>query len=105
MSLSSPVAPQEPIWREPQRPAHVGTVIAAILGITLGIVALVAVALYLLGALGATSFGVAASERKKMRLPASRPALLRASSSIGDDGSMAMMRPSASIFERISSAG
>ena len=60
MSLSSPVAPQQPIWREPQRPAHVGTVIAAILGITLGIVALVAVALYLLGALGVTSVGVAA---------------------------------------------
>src|SRR5689334_856783 len=53
MSLSSPVSPQQPIWREPQRPAHVGTAVAAVLGIALGAVALIAVGLYLLAALGA----------------------------------------------------
>jgi RsiW-degrading membrane proteinase PrsW (M82 family) len=60
MSLSSPRSPQQPIWREPQRPAHVGTAVAAVLGIALGIVAVLAVGLYLLAALGPLSVGVAA---------------------------------------------
>ena len=40
-----------------------------------------------------------------MRLPESGPALVRASSSIGDEGSMAMMRPWSSMLRRISSDG
>jgi RsiW-degrading membrane proteinase PrsW (M82 family) len=60
MSLSSPPSLQQPIWREPQRPGHVGTAVAAVLGITLGAVAVVAVGLYLLAALGPISVGIAA---------------------------------------------
>jgi protease PrsW len=60
MTVSSPVSPQRPIWREPQRTAHVGTAVAAVLGITLGVVAVIAVGLYLLAALGVISVGIAA---------------------------------------------
>src|SRR4051794_20678072 len=61
MSLSSPPSLQEPIWREPQRPAHVGPAVAAALGIAAGAAAVVAVGLYLLAALGPASVGIAAS--------------------------------------------
>jgi RsiW-degrading membrane proteinase PrsW (M82 family) len=60
MSLSSPSAPQQPIWAEPQRRPHIGTAVAAVLGIALGVVALVAVGLYLLSALGLVTVGIAA---------------------------------------------
>ncbi|MGN6741917.1 MAG: PrsW family intramembrane metalloprotease [Amnibacterium sp.] len=58
-ALAGPTAPQQPIWHEPQRPRHVGTAIAAVLGIAVAALALAAVLVYLVGALGTAGVAVA----------------------------------------------
>ncbi|MDQ1512460.1 MAG: protease PrsW [Microbacteriaceae bacterium] len=58
--LTVPASPQQPIWAEPQRPARAGTVVAAVLGITIGALACAVVLLYLASALGPAGVGVAA---------------------------------------------
>ncbi|WP_375399590.1 PrsW family intramembrane metalloprotease [uncultured Amnibacterium sp.] len=50
---------QAPIWSEPQRPGHVGTVLAAIVGIAIGVLAVFAVGLYLLAGLGPAAVVIA----------------------------------------------
>lgn len=50
---------QAPIWSEPQRPGHVGTVLAAVGGIAIGALAVLAVGLYLLAGLGPAAVVIA----------------------------------------------
>jgi len=59
-ALNGPAAPQRPIWAEPQRPRHVGTAVAAAFGIAVAAIALAAVLVYLVGALGAGGVTIAA---------------------------------------------
>ena len=59
-TLAGPSAPQRPIWQEPQRPRHVGTAIAAAIGIAIAALALAAVLVYLVSALGTAGVAVAA---------------------------------------------
>lgn len=50
---------QAPIWGEPQRPGHVGRVLAAAVGIAFGVLAVLAVGLYLLAGLGPAAVVIA----------------------------------------------
>ncbi|HEY8318021.1 MAG TPA: PrsW family intramembrane metalloprotease [Amnibacterium sp.] len=59
-TLAGPARPQQPIWSEPQVPRHVGTAIAAAVGIAFAALALAAVLVYLTSALGAGGVVIAA---------------------------------------------